>query len=124
MSSKAPTDNKAASHSEDEKSAEKRIKRERRPRGSKAPAPAADKPKTKAAATQTKRGKHDLPADMLEQSISMSIHSTHSRELEKRLDEFDAKFKAAKEAMEEALVAGQAVLDIVTAWKGAWMANL
>ncbi|KAJ5587202.1 uncharacterized protein N7459_002967 [Penicillium hispanicum] len=112
-----------------EKPGAKRVMRERPSKpvikvtGPKKGAVTTAKPNSAAAVTKPKRNKHDFPTTSVDGAAAMSVHSVFSRDLEKRLEEFDAKFKAAQQALQEALLAGQAVKETVASWKAAWAAG-
>ncbi|KAJ5690426.1 hypothetical protein N7462_004818 [Penicillium macrosclerotiorum] len=59
----------------------------------------------------------------LEGSASLAVHVVLSRELGKRLDEFERKFQLSMEAHKATMEAGKAVKEAVDQWVAAWTAG-
>ena len=60
------------------------------------------------------------PTGAMQGSIAMSVHSVFARELQRKLDNFEAKFRTSKAAHQAMQESAQSVRDTVQAWVDAW----
>jgi hypothetical protein len=64
-----------------------------------------------------------IPDDPVEAACALSVHTTFTRELQMKLDEFDEKVVAAREAHEAVMASAEAVQRTVETWVATWMAG-
>ncbi|KAJ5123161.1 hypothetical protein N7448_009258 [Penicillium atrosanguineum] len=78
---------------------------------------------TKLSRNETAAGKTiipKLPSGTIQGSIAMSVHSIFARELQRKLDNYEAKFQASVAAHQVMQESAQSVRDTVQAWVDAW----
>lgn len=62
----------------------------------------------------------ELPTDAMQGSIAMSVHSVFAGELQRKLDDLEAKVQASVAAHQATQESAQSVRDTVQAWVDAW----
>jgi hypothetical protein len=87
------------------------------------PAPTKTTEAVKPETAASKATMPEPPTGTLEGSITMGVHSVFAHELQRRLDEFEAKFEASVTAHQATQEAAQAVRNTVHGWVDAWTAG-